>query len=250
VHAKVEDLRQILFCAALVVLVAIPLAAVTPVRTEYAGQALILSSLEQYVPWGYLNTVEGYLESAGYNVTVLTDNSITVSFLTTQLNNYDVIVWRTNAYNWMHVNYWYVGELSNKATLAAFASDYQAGWLDNTNGILGISIDFVSHHFGRGSMSNVKLMMMISSMSVFIGQFMIQAGVKSFIDFYDSFSLQFDIIDYVTAQILRFLASGKNVNDSVWNTISELMNIIPADPNDQISVPPVWYLGDGTLTIA
>jgi hypothetical protein len=249
VHGKVENMRQILFGAALIVLVALPLVATSPVRAQYTGQALILSSLEQYVPWRYLSTIESYLWSAGYNVTVLTDSEITVNFLTTKLNNYDVVIWRTNAYNWLHVNYWYVGELSNHATLTAYASDYQAGWLDNTNGILGISIDFISHHFGPGSLSHVKLMMMISSISIFVGQFLIKAGVKSFIDFYAGFSLQFDLIDYITAHIIRSLTSGKNVGDSVTNTVSGFMNMKLADSLDQTYVPPVWYMGDGTVTL-
>ncbi len=202
------------------------------------------------MPWTYLDSIKSYLTQAGYNVTYLHDTQVTLNVLTTQLNDYDIVLWRTNAYNWHHVDYWYVGELTNQATLSAYASDVQQGWLDNTNAILGISIDFVAEHFPTGSLNHVKFMMVVSSISVDVALIFLKAGVKSIVDYYGAFSLTLYTIDYTDAQIMRRLASfGQNVHDAVWDTVSAFSNARLRDPIDSVVIPPVWYLGDGLLKL-
>jgi len=45
------------------------------------------------------------------------------------------------------------------------------------------------------------------------------------------------------------LASGVTVKDSVWNTISRFLNQRMEDPLDSSYLPPIWWMGDSTLTI-
>ena len=51
----------------------------------------------------------------------LSNSAVTLDFLTTQLNNYDVIVWRTNTYSFAHTTYWYVGQTVNLAAERKYA---------------------------------------------------------------------------------------------------------------------------------
>jgi hypothetical protein len=219
------------------------------VSAQTHGKALILSSLDKYVPMGYKSEIEHLLASAGYNVTIVKDTDVTLNFLTTQLNNYDLIIWRTNIYQWAHQTYWYVGELSNSATLQAYAADLTAGRMDNTNGILGVKDDFFRFHLPSGSLSNVKLMMLVASSSISIAISLSHAGVHSVIEYYDTFSLSFPMIDYTTWLMVRFLASGSSVKEAVYNTMNIFQEARVRDPLDAQYIPLIWYMGDSTLAI-
>lgn len=233
----------------MVLIVSLPLTGLVNVSAQNQGKALIISSLEKYVPMGYTSQIQRYLTGAGYQVTLVQDTGVTLNFLTTQLNNYDLIIWRTNVYSWAHVTYWYVGETSNTATLQAYSSDFANRLVDNTNGILGVSEGFFRSHFPAGSLSHVKLAILVSSSSFSIAFVLVKAGVRSVIDYYGSFSLTFDMIDYVTKLVVNYLSGGTTVKDSVWNTISRFLNQRMEDPLDSSYLPPIWYMGDGTLAI-
>ena len=238
-----------IFAAILVLFATLPLTSPVHVSAQTQGRALIISSLEKYVPLGYSQQIQNFLTSAGYQVTFLKDTAVTLNFLTTQLNNYDLIIWRTNIYAWMHVTYWYVGETSNTATLQAYASDYAAGLVDNTNGILGVSEGFFRSHFPAGSLSNVKLVILVSSSSFSIGLVLKNAGIKAIIDYYSTFSLYFDMIDYTTRVIISYLANGYSVQDSVSAVIFRFSNARSRDPLDSKYIPSIWWMGDSSLTI-
>jgi hypothetical protein len=251
VPAKVSQVTKILAASLLFVVLLVSIASLTPLHAQGQRKALILSSVEKYVPTYYLSDIVYDLKYLGYNVTLLRDSQVTLNVLTTQLNNYDIIFWRTAAYNWAHINYWYVGQMADQATLQQYASDFSQGWADNTNGLLGVSIDFFFHHFPAGSLSNVKLAVLTASLSTFVANVFVAAGVKATIDYYGSFSLTFGTIDQVTLQIVAYLARGKDVYDSVMKTLSPYITgyITPAPLEALTSMPPVWYLGDPTLTI-
>jgi hypothetical protein len=233
----------------LTLLLSIQALPITPTLAQSRGRVLILSSLERYVPMGQSDSVKKYLESAGYGVTFLADASVTLDVLTKQLSGYDIVIWRTNAYDWNHVMYWYVGELDNRATREHYSSDFDAGWADNTNGILGVSVDFFMHHFSPGSLGNIKLAILVSTDSAFVGSPFLKGGVKSTIDYYQPISLSFDTTDYVVTMIVRYLSNGNTVKDSVWEVVSAFLYARHSDPLDEAYVPPVWWMGDGTVTI-
>jgi hypothetical protein len=245
----VQYLNRMLLVAVVVFLVAIPLASSVSVSAQPQRKAVILSSLEQYVPMGYVSDIENFLSSAGYQVTFLADGQVTLDFLTTQLNNYEVVIWRTNTYIWPHTTYWYVGEQSNAATLQAYAADVAAGYVDNTNGILGVSQDFFQHHFSSNSLSNVKLAFIVATMSVTIAGSWVNAGAKAVIDCTDGVSLTFSNVDYMVGAMTDFLVHGNNVQDTVTKTIVPFLNMVPNDPLDSNYIPPMWFTGNGTVTI-
>lgn len=241
-------MQKPLLAIILVITVALTLVMAIPVHAQQQ-QALIISSLEKYAPTEYLDRMIGYLTQDGYNVTVVKDTAVTLNFLTTQLNNYDLVFWRTNVYEWYHVTYWYVGELTNKATTQVYSQDFAKGYLDGTNAIIGVSINFLVEHFPRGSLSRVKLAVLESSISANIANVFLTAGVKGTVDYYQTFSLQFSDTDGFTAIVLAYLTSGLSLQNAVWQTITPYITQHFPDPTEQIDIPPVWYMGNATLTI-
>ena len=213
--------------------------------------ALILSPISAYDPWRPedLTSILNSLAQAGYNVTYIENTAVTVNLLTTQLNNYDIVIWRSNVYAHNHITYSYVGQLNNPTTQQSYASDFASGWLDDSHGILGASIDFFTNHFSQGTLSNVKLVVLIASMSDSIAQTFLSAGANSIIDFTGVFSLQFGIADNLAHGIFAYLAQGDSVAESVSNTMQPFQNITLEDPLDTLTLPSVAYSGDSTVTI-
>jgi hypothetical protein len=214
-------------------------------------RALILSSLEQVAPMGYYSSrLESELGRAGYQVSFLADRAVTLDFLTTQLNNYDVVIWRTNLYSFNHVDYWYVGEVANPTTLAKYASDAAHGWVDWHVGILGVNVGFFQEHFSAHSLANVKLIVLISSYSVWIGGFLVNAGAEAVIMCTDPITLSWGLIDDFTVGLFSALAGGDTVLDSVFNLVAPSSITQPRDPLDSAYIPPFWFVGDGTVIIS
>jgi hypothetical protein len=222
-----------------------------PLRTTSVKAAVILSSLEQEFPMGQYGTdIVYYLTHAGYQVTELTDQQVTVNFLLTQLNNYSIVIWRTNTYNWKHIEYWYVGQLATPALEVQYASDFANGYMNGNAGILGVNLNFFSEHFTSAMLSNVQLMIMIATDSDSFAEFFLNAGATTVIFANGAVDLSFGQVDDLTTHVVAGLYMGQNVYDAVYNVVSPyIQNSNPEDPLDSSYTPPFWYEGNGTLTI-
>lgn len=248
---KVLDLKKIYFIATMLVLISFPLVATIPIAAQTQRKAVILSSLENLAPMGiYRNLIAGQLQRSGYDVTFLAGKSVTIDFLLNRLNNYAVVIWRTNLYNYNHANYWYVGEWDNPTTEQKYASDFAAGWINANAGILGVNMDFFSNHLSSGSLGNVKLAILESSMSNVLAPFLIDAGIRSAIYCNGLITLTFGTMDDLTGLLMNYLVSGQDVSDAIYNTVSPFNNAQPNDQLDTSYAPPFWFIGDSTLTIA
>ena len=243
-------MKRIILVAIVTFVILLPSVFTVPSSGHNQGKALILSSIQGNSHMGYANVITDYLANAGYEVTFLNDTAVTINLLTTQLNNYDVVIWRTDNYQRAHTVYWFVGEISNQKTLQNYQSDFRSGWIDDTYGILGVSLDFLRTHFTTESLANVKLAILVSSVSAGIAEVFVRAGVKSAVDYFGNFSHSFSMTDYVTRLVVEYLAKGYTVNDAIVNTVTRFLTIRHDSPLDAGYVPPVWYLGDGTVTIA
>jgi len=217
------------------------------------SRVLILSSVESQYPMQYIVEVTAELQQAGYNVTFVKGAAITVSFITTQLDKYDIVIWRTGMYVLGNTTYWYLGEQANQTTQEAYAGAISIRAIDVSNGMLAVSADFLSSNFGPKSLANVKLAILISSMSITIAQIFILAGVKTTIDFYQQESLPgesvnppLSLFDWVTQSLVRSLTTGSTVSDSIAKTI---YNYEYASSLNDIYLPPISFLGDGNLQI-
>ncbi len=226
-----------------------PLPGLTPAPS--AKNAVIISSLDDFSPMRKVD-VDNFnksLTQAGYNVSYVKDGNVTVDFLVNHLNDYQVIIWRTDAYEQRHVLYWYIGERVSRGLDQTYATDLTSGGLDNSRGIFGGGVEFFSTQFGPNSLSNVKLMIIESSMSSLIASYFIAAGVKAVIDFTGNVDLSFNWIDYLTTIIVRFLGEGYSADDAVDNTITPLITMILRDPLDSMQIPQVTVAGAGGLVI-
>jgi hypothetical protein len=243
-------LRRILLMATVAVLIALSLVATAPVTAQVQHKAVILSSLDDLAPMGiYRTLISSSLARAGYSVSFLHDTQVTIDFLLTQLDNYDLVIWRTNVYNFNHLEYWYVGEHDSAVTEQKYGSDIAEGWINVNAGILGVNQEFFANHFSSRSLGNVKLAVLISSTSGVIAPFLYNAGVRSIIFCNGAITLTFGTIDDLTGLLLSYLARGQDVYDSVLNTVSPFTNAQPKDPLDTTYTPPFWFIGASTLTI-
>lgn len=256
-------MRKILFATIVVVLVALPIASVRsvlatnppmispPLKATSQKTAVILSSLEQVFPMGaYAKNLNYYLTHSGYKVTMLTNTQVTIDFLLTQLNNYSIVVWRTNTYTWKHIEYWYVGQLDNSGVETQYASDFANGWMNGNAGILGVSLGFFSEHFTSGTLNNVKLMILIASDSDSYAEFFLRAGATTVVFANGAIDLSFGQIDDLTNQVVASLSMGQSVYSAVYGVVSPfIQNANTEDPLDTSYTPPFWYQGDGTLII-
>jgi len=248
---KIVSLAIILLVLASPVSVAAATLPRAPTHTQ--AKAVILSSLNSIMPMGYYETyIAAQLTNAGYSVTFLKDKSVTVNFLVNQLNNYNIVIWRTNTYSWNHATYYYVGETVNGVTEEKYASDLSQGSLNANAGIFGVTATFLSNHFKSGTLNHVKLMILISSDSNIFGSTMIKAGASSVIFCIGLVSLSYGLIDDLTSQLVSYLSSGLNVYTSVFDTVNPYNNQadLLRDPLDSAYSPPFWFGGSSTLTIS
>ena len=222
-----------------------------PLRAESLKTAVILSSLDSVYPMGqYAKDMTYYLSHSGYNVTTLTNTQVTVNFLLTQLNNYSIVIWRTNTYTWKHIEYWYVGELATPALEIQYAQDFVNGFMNGNAGILGVNLNFFAEHFTAGMLNNVKLMIFISTDSDSFATFFLSAGATTVIFANGPISLDFGQTDDLTNQVIASLSMGQNVYSAVYGVVSPfIQNANTEDPLDTSYSPPFWYQGDGTLII-
>jgi len=236
--------RLLLFSLILLAIVVPP--RTMPIAPKNEPKVLILSSVERLSPMSYLVDVTGDLRKAGYNVTFLKDNSITTNLITTQLDQYDVIIWRTETFELANTTYWYLGEQENQTTLGSYPRAYSTRGITFSNGILGVGTDFFSSNFAAKSLSKVKLAILISSNSISIAQTLIAAGVKTTIDFYQYLEAPFSLFDWVTESLVGYLTLGATVSDSVAKTIYSYEYVSSLDDS---YLPPISFLGDGNLQI-
>ena len=255
-----ENLRRTVLIALIISIAILPILSANqalarttlapPLATQTQKRAVILDSLEQIYPMGYYGRfIVKQLQSVGYHVTVLTNTNVTLDFLVTQLNNYNVIIWRTDSYTWMHQEFWYVGQLANSAVQAEYASDFANGWINGNAGIIGVNLEFINEHFPANSLSNVKLAILISTDSDTFGSTLSSAGAKAVVYCDGSIDLSFSMIDDLTAMLMSNLIQGQSVYNAVYNTVTPFVNLQLEDPLDTNYTPPFWYAGDGTATI-
>ena len=246
----VENLQRRLLAAVILVLVSLAPVAIAPAQAQPQRKAVILSSLDALAPMGYYATTLKYdLAHAGYQASFLSNSAVTLDFLTTQLNNYDVIVWRTNTYSFAHTTYWYVGQTVNLAAEQNYAEDFEQGRVNGNAGILGVSVQFLNEHLVANSLENVKLVVLVSSNSVVLASYFLKAGAKAVISCNGSITLAFGQIDDLTSALFYYLASGNTVYASVYASVSPFTHLELADPLDSVYSPPFWFTGDGTITI-
>ena len=218
----------------------------TPISPSNQQRALIISSTQSQYPMLYSDRVTAELEQAGYNVTFLDSNTITLNLFTAaQLDQYEIVVWRTDTYILGNTTYWYLGEQNNES----YAGSIGVRTIAVTNGMLAVDQEFFTSNFAPNSLSNIQLAILMSSMSITIAQSLIAAGVKATIDLYQAIDWTIappSLLDWTTWSLIGYLTTGNDVSDSVYKTI---YNYDFTGSISDSSLPPISYLGNGSLKI-
>ena len=218
----------------------------TPISPSNQPRALIISSTQSQYPMLYSDKVTAELKQAGYNVTFLDSNTITLNLFTAaQLDQYEIVVWRTDTYILGNTTYWYLGEQNNES----YAGSIGVRTIAVTNGMLAVDQEFFTSNFAPNSLSNIQLAILMSSMSITIAESLIAAGVKATIDLYQAIDWTIappSLLDWVTWSLVGYLTTGNDVSDSVYKTI---YNYEYAGSISDSSLPPISYLGNGSLKI-
>lgn len=215
-------------------------------------QALFLSSVEAMRPMGYYaGNILSSLKHAGYNVTYLTDGNVTIDLLLTRMKNYSLVIWRTDSFTVKNATYWYVGENPEDGVKQKYASDFAAGQITTRTGMTAVRIDFFANHFGPNALNGVRLLAFVSSNGNVVAPTFLEAGVTSVVFSSGSITLQFGLVDDLTAEFVGFLTQGETVYHAVFDSISPFNQGEPLnDPLDSTFGIIFWYIGDGTVTIA
>ena len=224
--------------------ISIPPIGSMPIAPSYQPRALILSSTQAQYPMLYVDRVTAELKQAGYNVTFLDSSTISLSLFTaTQLDRYDIIIWRTDSYVLGNTTYWYVGQQYNQTV---YSGAIGIRTIEVSNGMLAVSANFFSTTFARNSLTHIKLAILMSSMSGTIAESLIAAGVKTTIDLYETLTAPPSLLDWVTWSLVGYLTTGSNVRDSIYKTI---YNFEYVGSLDDSYLPPLQFLGNGNLQI-
>ena len=236
-------MQRALFLALLALTLLSSAPSVISVAPQSPLRALILSSTQKQYPMQYLSQVSSELMQAGYNVTFLSGSSITVSLVTTQLDQYDVLIWRTDSFVLGNNTYWYLGEQNNQTN---YEGAMGIGAIAVTNGMVAVDQDFFSQAFGPNSLAHMKLAILISSMSITIAQTLIAAGVTTTIDLYETLDAPPSLFDWVTQSLVGCMTSGSTVSAAIYKTI---YNYEYVGSLDDSYLPPISFLGNGNLLI-
>ena len=242
-------MQRSLFLALLVMFLFLPSSGLVAGAPRSQPRVLILSSVEKQYPMQYLNQETAELQQAGYNVTFLTGNATTVGAIVAQLDRYSIVIWRTETYNLGNTTYWYLAQPANQTVLSSYGKP--AGTIMAANGMVAVSADFFISMFGPKSLSNVKLAILVASVTFPIAQDFIAAGVETTIDFYPnnyypSLTVSSSLFDWVIQSLVGYLTTGSMVKDAVYKTI---YNYEYASSLDDSYLPPISYLGNGFLQI-
>ena len=217
-----------------------------PISPSNQPRALILSSTQNRSPMLYADRLTTELKEAGYNVTFLSSNDIGLNLFTaTQLDQYDIVIWRTDMYVLGNTTYWYLGEQNNES----YAGAIGIRTIAVSNGMLAVSEQFFSSNFLPNSLTHIKLAILMSSMSITIAQTLIAAGVRTTIDLYQAIDWTIappSLLDWATWSLVGYLTTGNDVNESIYKTI---YNYEYAGSMSDSSLPPISFLGDGNLQI-
>ncbi len=206
-------------------------------------QAVLLLPLEDWRPtWNF----EGYvsaLERAGYQVDVLYNGNVSISFLKTELAKYDVIILRTDSFERQGMNYYCSGEPVNWHSRSTFAAEISAREV-SVGVCVGFSLLFLQHNYPAGSL-RPGLVVVVAGGSAELASAFVTAGSSAFIGYYDIYSLGWGRLDAITTRILKYLSQGLTVKDAVL----ELYRYLNKGHGHTATMPSVYWIGNADFKI-
>jgi len=183
------------------------------------------------------------LQRAGYQVDLLVNEEVSVSFLRTGLVKYDVIILRTDSFRWEGLDYYCSGEPATSGARKAFSREVSSREL-RIGECVGFSALFIQHNYPANSLRR-GLVFTIGSVSGGLASVFLAAGSAAFIGYYHEFSLGWGRMDCFSEKLLAYLSEGRSVRDSVV----QLDIYIRVGHGNTADWPTVYWIGDGTFKI-
>lgn len=215
-----------------------------------APRAAILSPLEFIEPMAFLNDLTSLLTASGFAVDVLKNEQVTVDFFKTQLVNYKIIILRTEAYDWAHVTYWYLGEFTTSESPAKYAADIAAKRLNFASFTAGFTARFITDYYKSNPMPG-SFVFMVASNSLLLASAFKTGGASVFVGYWKPLNFGFGLVDDLTKLVIFFMAKLQlSVRDAVRAVIDIFMQRAFRFPNETSAIPPLAYSGNGSQTLS
>jgi hypothetical protein len=217
--------------------------AALPLFSETGKQAVFLSPMERWMPTWDLEGYVFYLERAGYDVDVLLNENVSISFLKTGLANYDIIILRTDSFDDEGASYYCSGEPVTAKTRATFAAEILSGEIQ-VGVCVGFTAAFLKHNYPANSL-RPGLAFAIGSLTADFSSLFLEGGCSAFVGYNDLLSLQWGRLDALSIGLLRYLSQGYTVGDA----LKKLDSYIHWGHGNSATWPSLYLSGDGDFKI-
>jgi hypothetical protein len=214
-----------------------------------APKAVILSPLEFIEPMAYVGQMKSLLTSAGFTVEFLVNEQVSVDFFKTQLSNYKIIILRTEAYEWAHITYWYLGEFTTYQSVAKYAADIAAKRLNFDSFKAGFALQFVKDYYKSNPLPG-SFVFLVASNSLLLASTFKSVGAAVVAGYYRPLNFGFGLVDHLTQLVIYFMErQGLTVKDGIYAVVNIFMQRAYRVPSETNLIPPLSYIGNGAVTL-
>lgn len=215
-----------------------------PMFSDTNKQAVFLSPLERWMPTWNVDLYVLQLEHAGYHVDVMFNENVSIAFLRTELAKYDLIIMRTDSYDYEGYTYYCSGEpVSNPAAFASKFADEISSRELQFGVCAGFSSLFIQHNYPAHSLRG--LVYFPGSVTMGLASVFLAAGAQVFIGYDCSYSLSWGRLDGLSIKLLSYLAKGYTVNEAV----TQLYIYLHTGHGNTADWVSPSYIGDKDFTI-
>lgn len=216
----------------------------SPFFTGTSKQAVFLSPLDNWMPTYRLERYVTLLQQAGYQVDVLLDGNVTISFLKTGLAKYDLIILRTDSYTSEGIDYYCSGEPATPNARGTYAQEIAAHEISAAGVCVGFSTLFVKDNYPPGSLHG--LVYAVSGATEELSSPFIAAGASVFIGYGDDMTgLYWGRMDALATKMFEYLSQGSTVKGAVI----ELYGYLTYGHGQTATLPSIEWYGDGDYKI-
>ena len=214
-----------------------------PLFADTSKRAVFLSPIEEWRSTWNLEEYVSLLESAGYQVDVLMNGNVSISFLKSGLSDYDIIILRTDSFYYEGFSYFCTGEPVTDNASETFAQEISNREI-HVGACIGFSAEFIRLNYLENSL-RPGLVFVIDGYSAELSSPFISAGASVYVGYYDAYPLGWGRIDALSIKWLSYLAKGNSVKEAT----PLLYNYLTGGHGDTASWPTIFWYGNGTYKI-
>jgi len=216
------------------------------------GTAAFISPLERWEPTPNFDQYEATLKHAGYTVQMMSNGVASLSFLKTELTNYDLIIIRLDSFYYEGLSYFCSGENFdpfNPQSRADYATQYapeiNAHEISIAGPCVGLSMLYVLHNYHKSRVRG--LVLAFGPGTPELAAAFINGGAAAFISYAIpvEYSLAWGRFDLYSLTLLGILSEGYTIRDTVTQFYTRVMR----GHGSTATWPSICWVGDGDYTI-